>query len=56
MEWEVEFTDEFGAWWEGLGEAEQEDINASVILLQQLGPILSIHTVHRLVVAICAHA
>ena len=40
MEWEVEFTDEFGGWWEGLGEAEQEDINASVILLQQLGPNL----------------
>ena len=40
MEWEVEFTDEFGEWWNDLSSAEQEDINASVILLQRLGPNL----------------
>jgi hypothetical protein len=40
MEWEVEFTDEFGEWWNALSSAEQEDINASVILLQRLGPNL----------------
>ena len=40
MEWEVEFTDGFEAWWDGLSEDEQEDINAKVILLQRFGPAL----------------
>lgn len=40
MEWEVEFTDEFEAWWDGLTEDEQEDIAAKVILLQRFGPSL----------------
>jgi hypothetical protein len=40
MEWEVEFTDEFSRWWDGLSEAEQVDVNAKVILLQQIGPSL----------------
>ena len=26
MAWEVEFTDEFGAWWDGLAEDEQDAI------------------------------
>ena len=26
MSWEVEFTDELGAWWETLDEREQESI------------------------------
>jgi DNA-binding transcriptional regulator YiaG len=26
MSWEVEYTDEFGLWWDGLNESEQEDI------------------------------
>lgn len=38
MEWEVEFTDEFFHWWDGLTEAEQVDVNAKVILLQKIGP------------------
>ena len=38
--WEVEYTDEFGEWWESLSEAEQEDVRANVGLLQQLGPRL----------------
>jgi hypothetical protein len=25
VEWSVEYTDEFDAWWEGLTEAEQEN-------------------------------
>ncbi len=29
---EVEYTDEFGAWWEGLDEDEQESIYTAVIL------------------------
>ena len=28
MSWDVEYTDEFGEWWSGLAEAEQEDISA----------------------------
>lgn len=40
MKWEVEFTDEFGTWWESLNEAGQDSIDASVGLLEQLGPQL----------------
>jgi len=40
MEWEVEFTDEFGRWWDGLTEEEQESVAASVMVLRQLGPAL----------------
>lgn len=36
--WQVEFTDEFGGWWEDLTEMEQDAIAASVRLLQELGP------------------
>jgi len=38
--WEVEYTDEFGAWWDQLDADEQESIAASVELLRQLGPNL----------------
>jgi hypothetical protein len=38
--WEVEYTDEFAAWWQALDENEQESIAASVELLRQLGPHL----------------
>jgi hypothetical protein len=37
--WEVEFTDEFGAWWDLLSEDEQESVAASVERLRQLGPV-----------------
>jgi len=40
MEWDVEYTDEFGAWWASLTAEEQEDINAGVLLLQHFGPTL----------------
>jgi hypothetical protein len=40
MEWEVEYTDEFGEWWDRLSEAEQEDIAAVVELLEKKGPQL----------------
>lgn len=40
MEWEVEYTDEFNAWWEGLTEQEQEDVDAVVRVLEQRGPAL----------------
>ena len=36
--WEVEYTDEFGDWWNGLAEAEQESVDASVHLLEERGP------------------
>ena len=38
MNWEVEYTDEFENWWETLSESEQEDISASVQLLEERGP------------------
>ena len=40
MIWEVEYTDELGAWWEALSEAEQESVDASVRLLEMRGPHL----------------
>ncbi|MBI1374598.1 MAG: addiction module toxin RelE [Phycisphaera sp.] len=40
MAWEIEFTDEFGRWWETLDEAEQDAIAVSVTLLRELGPSL----------------
>lgn len=38
--WEVEFTDEFGRWWDGLDADEQESLNADVELLISRGPAL----------------
>ena len=40
MAWEVEYTDEFEAWWVGLKEEEQIDVNAVVGLLEEKGPHL----------------
>ncbi|MBI5594096.1 MAG: type II toxin-antitoxin system RelE/ParE family toxin [Deltaproteobacteria bacterium] len=40
MSWEVEYTDEFEQWWRSLTEREQESIDASVRLLEILGPAL----------------
>lgn len=37
---EVEYTDEFGAWWDGLTEAEQESVAHVVGLLEARGPTL----------------
>jgi hypothetical protein len=36
-EWDVEYTDEFGAWWDAITEAEQESIAATVGLLEAKG-------------------
>lgn len=41
MAWDVEYTDEFEAWWRSLSEAEQEEISAKVELLEERGPMLS---------------
>jgi hypothetical protein len=40
MRWEVEFTDEFEAWWNTLTEDEQVSVDASVRLLETRGPQL----------------
>ena len=40
MRWEIEVTDEFVQWWEALIEAAQDDISASVGLLEARGPQL----------------
>ncbi len=40
MAWEVEFSDEFGEWWNDLTAAEQQSIDFTVSLLQEAGPIL----------------
>lgn len=40
MNWDVEYTDEFGGWWDGLSEAGQESVRSSVQLLGEFGPNL----------------
>jgi len=40
MNWNVEYTDEFEEWWNGLTEGEQEDFAAVVTLLTEHGPQL----------------
>ena len=40
MGWNVEYTEEFGDWWDSLDVAEQRSVFASVELLRQDGPNL----------------
>ena len=40
MAWEVEYTDEFEAWWRSLDEDAQDDLAVSVGLLEEYGPHL----------------
>ena len=40
MSWIVEYTDEYGEWWNLLAEAEQDDVEATVNLLVEQGPKL----------------
>jgi hypothetical protein len=40
VSWEIEFTDEFEAWWLALSEDEQADVDAGVRLLEAHGPRL----------------
>lgn len=40
MSWEVEYTDDFGTWWDSLTAAEQEDVAFVVRLLEERGPQL----------------
>jgi hypothetical protein len=39
--WEVEYTDEFEAWWRSLSGDVQEAIGVAVRLLEKLGPFLT---------------
>ena len=36
MEWDVEYTDEFGSWWETLSEKEQTAVAVTVGLLERM--------------------
>ena len=38
MTWEVEYTDEFFAWWKTLNESEQDSVSRLVELLIEHGP------------------
>jgi len=40
MSWIVEYTDEFGDWWSGLTEDQQDKIAATVSILEDKGPSL----------------
>jgi hypothetical protein len=40
MVWEVEYTDEFGNWWDSLAPDEQDAVESTVDLLIQNGPNL----------------
>ena len=40
MAYDIEYTDEFGEWWEALSEGEQEDVASVVGLLEAKGPQL----------------
>ena len=40
--WEVEYTNEFGEWWETLNEAEQDAVAFTVGLLRSEGPSLKL--------------
>jgi hypothetical protein len=39
--WQVEYTDEFGRWWDLLTADEQSSVEAGVRLLEEYGPSLS---------------
>lgn len=40
MVWDVEYTEEFGRWWDTLDEGARRRVRASVLLLQAFGPSL----------------
>lgn len=40
MEWGIEYTNEFEAWWDGLTAGEQDSIHVIVGLLRERGPEL----------------
>jgi hypothetical protein len=40
MAWDVEYTDDFGNWWDSLDEAKQDSVDSYVGLLMERGPSL----------------
>lgn len=40
MAWDIENTDEFTVWWQGLTEGEQIAVDAAVTMLEEKGPAL----------------
>jgi hypothetical protein len=40
LRWEVEYTDEFGEWWDSLTVGQQAKLRSSVLLLREFGPAL----------------
>ena len=40
MSWEVEYTDQFEAWWDTLTEEQQDELDGRVRLLEEYGPSL----------------
>ena len=40
MVWDIEYTNEFESWWEGLTEDEQDSVRVSVELVSEQGPNL----------------
>lgn len=40
MQWDVEYTETFETWWDGLTETETESVRASVLLLRDYSPNL----------------
>lgn len=38
MPWEIEYTDQFGAWWETLSKDDQERVAIAVAVLEEQGP------------------
>ena len=38
MAWDIEYTNEFGGWWQELSEVRQDDITAIVETLMEKGP------------------
>ena len=43
--WDVEYTDQFGVWWNSLDPGDEESIVAAVRALQEFGPALGRPTV-----------
>ena len=40
MDWDIEYTEQFFKWWNGLKEEEQITVDASIRLLEHFGPNL----------------
>jgi len=38
--WPIEFTDEFGQWWNTLDADEQDAVDRMVMILEKVGPAL----------------